>query len=113
METLGTRLRTEREKRNWTQRSLARKAGVGATTIASIEIGRSRATTRLVDIAKALNVNPMWLETGRGPREAMPPPENVYVAAESPEDLARQLARKSDDELAEIFRLILSFIPVL
>ncbi|WP_227105098.1 helix-turn-helix domain-containing protein [Chromobacterium rhizoryzae] len=109
MRTLGTRIKAEREKRGWTQEVLARKAGVGATTITDIETGRSRATTKLVDIARALSVNPQWLETGTGPREPVPAPENTYIAAESKEDLARQLADKSDEEIAEIFRLILSF----
>ncbi|OQS39784.1 transcriptional regulator [Chromobacterium haemolyticum] len=107
MRTLGTRVKAEREKRGWTQEALARKAGVGATTITDIETGRSRATTRLIDIARALAVNPQWLESGTGPRKPVPTLENTYIAAESVDDLARQLAEKSEEEIAELIRLIL------
>lgn len=107
MQTLGTRLKAEREKRGWTQEVLARKAGVGATTITDIETGRSRATTKLVDIARALAVNPQWLETGKGPRQSPPGPENTYVAAESLEDLARKMLDKGPHECAQLLELML------
>jgi len=96
MNRRGERIRTERQRRGWPQEELARKAGVSRSTVADLEGGHSRATTRLLDIAKALNVTPQWLETGKGPKEPVPAPENTYIAAESIEDLARQVADKSD-----------------
>jgi len=107
MQTLGTRLKAEREKRGWTQEVLARKAGIGDTTIADIETGRTRATTKLVDIAKALRVNPQWLQTGNGPKEPVPTPENTYIAAESLEDLADKLLNKGTADIVRLWQLIL------
>lgn len=109
MDTMATRLQAERKKRNWTQRDLARKAGVGPTTIASLESGRSHTSRKLVDIARVLGVNPTWLETGKGPRPALSECEIPYLAAASPEHLAQLLAEKSDEELIELFRLFLTF----
>ncbi|OVE48559.1 helix-turn-helix domain-containing protein [Chromobacterium violaceum] len=101
METLGTRLKAEREALDWTQRTLARRAGCGATTIASIETGRSRGSTKITAIAKALNLNPAWLESGKGPRRPATSDDSIGVLAEN-------LAKWSDEELAELFRLILA-----
>ncbi|MGC0152383.1 helix-turn-helix domain-containing protein [Chromobacterium vaccinii] len=102
MESLGTRLKTERLARRWTQRELARRACIGPSTIVSIESGRSRSTTKLVDIARALNLNPIYLETGKGPRTPPAPADETSL-----ESLAAHLATRSDEELAELFRLIL------
>ncbi|QOD81912.1 helix-turn-helix domain-containing protein [Chromobacterium haemolyticum] len=109
MDSLPQRLKSTREKRGFSQEQLAVRAGVGQSTIAALETDPNRATTKLVQIAKALNVTPTWLETGKGPMNPVPAPENTYIAAESIEDLARQFAEKSDEEIAELFRLILSF----
>lgn len=108
MHTMGTRLKNERERRNLTQRELARKAGVSPTTVADIESGRSHATTKLINIAKALNVDPQWLGTGKGQREQAPSPDNTYIAAESLEDLALKLLDKGNDDIAKLWQLILS-----
>lgn len=107
MESIGNRLRAERERQKLTLQAVAKKAGVGTSTVAELEAGRRRATTRLIQLARALNVNPDWLESGKGPREVVRTPERCYIAAESLEDLARQLVARGNDEIAELWRLVL------
>ncbi|MFK7088661.1 helix-turn-helix transcriptional regulator [Chromobacterium violaceum] len=107
MDTLGRRVRIEREKKGWTQRALARRAGVGHSTIVGIEVERVRETRKLVPIARALGVAPQWLETGRGPREA-PAGNQPYIEAESLEDLAARLLDRGPDEIGRLWSLILA-----
>lgn len=107
MNERGKRIRTERLRRGWAQEELARKAGISRSTVADLEGGHSRATARLLNIAKALGVTPQWLETGKGPREPVPAPENTYIAAESLEDLADKLLDKGIEDIARLWQLIL------
>ena len=107
MESIGSRLRAERERQKLTLQAVAKKAGVGTSTVAELEAGRRRTTTRLIQLARALNVNPDWLESGKGLREVVRNPEHCYIAAESLEDLARQLVARGNDEIAELWRLVL------
>lgn len=53
-----------------TQEQLAKAADVAQTTIGNIEAGLRKQPRNLLAIAKALNVNPEWLQTGKGPKEA-------------------------------------------
>lgn len=67
MDTLAKRLKHAREKANLSQAALAKRIGSGQSTIGSIENGRNQGSGKLLQIARALNVLPEWLETGRGP----------------------------------------------
>lgn len=71
METLAKRLRFIREKQGLTQKQLAEKSGVSQVTINYVESGRNKTTGRLVDIARALHVNPVWLSSGEGEPEGI------------------------------------------
>lgn len=53
-----------------TQEELSKRSGLKQSSISDLEVGKSQGTTYLATLAAALGVNPMWLETGRGPREA-------------------------------------------
>ncbi|BAK75796.1 transcriptional regulator, XRE family [Pseudogulbenkiania sp. NH8B] len=108
MSALGDRIKTEREKRSWSQAALAQRAGVSQTTITDLERGASAATTKLIPIARALKVNPHWLETGQGQRAAPPQGDGRYVAADSLEELAEQLTAKGNDDIARLWQLILA-----
>ena len=67
METIGTRLRLMRKQLNMTQEQLAQRLGVGKTALSMIETGKARLSTRNRNILiQDLNVNPSWLETGKG-----------------------------------------------
>jgi phage repressor protein C with HTH and peptisase S24 domain len=70
MASIGDRVRTTREERGWSQAELARRAGTGVSqrTISNLETNRNQSSRQLVSIARALGVNPIWLESGRGPK---------------------------------------------
>lgn len=64
--TLAGRVKYARSLVGLTQEELARKSGLKQSDVSKIENGRTRATTGMVGLAKALNCNPNWLDTGRG-----------------------------------------------
>jgi len=64
--TMGDRVRTERKAQGINQKALARLAGTSQQVISSIERNNQGGTTYVVQIANALKVNPVWLETGKG-----------------------------------------------
>jgi len=61
-----------------------------------------------LQIARALGVNPVWLETGKGPKDPVIDSENAYIIAESIEDLAEKLVARGDEEVIKLWRAILS-----
>lgn len=69
MDTIGTRIRAEREAQGISRAELARAAGIASTTLSDLELGSSKSTTALHKIARRLGVRPEWLETGRGAKE--------------------------------------------
>lgn len=66
MSTLAERLKQARKEAGLSQAGLAKLVGTGQSTIGSIENGRNQSSGMLVDIARALDVNPDWLAHGRG-----------------------------------------------
>ena len=68
--SIGTRVREARKAAKMTQEELSKRSGLKQSSISDLEVGKSQGTTYLATLAAALGVNPMWLETGRGPREA-------------------------------------------
>ena len=70
METIGSRIRTEREAQGISRAELARSASIATTTLSDLELGLSKSTTALHKIAKRLALRPEWLETGKGPKAA-------------------------------------------
>ena len=64
MSTLAERLRIARKKAGMTQEGLAKAAGVTREAIAQIETGRTLRTRDIMDLAKALDVSPAWLQFG-------------------------------------------------
>ncbi|PTU70787.1 helix-turn-helix domain-containing protein [Chromobacterium haemolyticum] len=103
----GNRIRDVRIARGWSQETLSRKAGITRGTVSALENGISKGTAHLLPLAKALNVNPLWLETGKGARAPVPASDNTYIAAESIEDLALQLVDRGNAEIAKLWQLIL------
>lgn len=77
METIGTRVRRERESQNMDRRELAAKSGVGYSTLSELERGGMQTTTKLRVIADALGVSQQWLETGKGQKN---PTESAAVS---------------------------------
>lgn len=77
MNSIGQRIREEREKQKITRAELARAAGIAATTLSDLELGRSKSTTGLHKIAERLGVRVSWLETGKGSQLEQPKTEDT------------------------------------
>lgn len=81
------------------QGALAKLAGCGQSTIASIERGRNQGSTILPRVAEILGVNALWLAEGRGPKQpdSLPPqpaePSTVSADRTRPPTLADLLER--------------------
>lgn len=64
---MGGRVKLIRKALGITQEQLAQRLGVGKTALSMIETGKTRLSTRNRNIlVQELNVNPNWLETGKG-----------------------------------------------
>ncbi|MGR2678695.1 helix-turn-helix domain-containing protein [Chromobacterium haemolyticum] len=108
MEQYGERIRAAREARGWTQEQLARKVGIGRSTLSTIESNGLDTTTEVFfSLAKALNLNPNWLYAGKGPREPVVPSESAYVSAESLDDLAEKLLDRGPEDVGRLITLLL------
>lgn len=67
MESIGDRVRREREAQGISRADLAKMVGAkGESYISELELGRIKKGSRLHLIAQALKVDLTWLETGRG-----------------------------------------------
>ncbi|WP_216595291.1 helix-turn-helix domain-containing protein [Chromobacterium subtsugae] len=108
MEQIGERIREARESRGWNQEQLARKVGIGRSTLSNIENGGQDTTTEVFfSLAKALKLNPIWVYYGTGPREPAVSEDQTYISAESLEDLAERMLGRGPDEIAQLFTLII------
>ena len=87
---IGDRIRTEREARGWSQKELARRAGVTQGLISQIETGKNKDTKNLAPLALALDVNADWLATGKGPKSRNEQP--AVMATNYPANLIETLA---------------------
>ena len=64
---MGERLKLIRKSLGLTQEQLAQRLGVGKTALSMIETGKARLSSRNRNIlVQELNVNPEWIETGKG-----------------------------------------------
>lgn len=66
MDTIGSRIRAEREAQEISRNELAKAAGIAPTTLSNLELGLSKSSTALHKIARRLGVHVDWLETGKG-----------------------------------------------
>ena len=69
MKTFSDRLKYARQLRGLTQQQLARIAGISQSAIGSYESGQRRSTRALFKLAAALNVEAVWLNSGKGSME--------------------------------------------
>ena len=81
--TFGERVKAARGAAGLTQVQLAAKAGIGQSAISSIEGGSSKWTrgANLLRLAAALDVDPDWLETGKGSQRSNTGPTYQQFAA--------------------------------
>lgn len=82
MNSIAERLKAAREAAGLTQPQLATKARVSQGTIGNIESGLRKRPRDLLSIASALNVSPVWLESGKGPMHG--PLPDAPAETESP-----------------------------
>lgn len=76
METIGDRIRRIRTKKGISRKTLERETGLAYSTIADIENGNQRSSTRLHKIAQALGVTIEELEDGTmSPEPPIPGPQ--------------------------------------
>lgn len=68
-ETIGDRLKARRLELGITQTELAKKVGLTQPAIAHLEKGIREKPRELLEIARALNLNPVYLSTGKGSKE--------------------------------------------
>jgi SOS-response transcriptional repressor LexA len=66
MQSLAQRLKAARKRLGLTQTKLATMAGVQQTDVSKIERGEIRKTTAIPTLARALQCDPHWLQTGDG-----------------------------------------------
>jgi phage repressor protein C with HTH and peptisase S24 domain len=69
MDTLAKRLTWARERKGLTQEALAKLSGVSQGTIGNLESGIRQTARKIVDIATAAGVDPIWLANGKGSPE--------------------------------------------
>lgn len=77
MDTVGGRIRQQREAKGISRIELSKSTGVGYSTLAELERGGMQSSTKLRQIAEALGVSQKWLETGRGGIEAPSAPPDL------------------------------------
>lgn len=112
--TLGERLRSARKAAKLTQTELAERAGLRWQSLVANVEGGQEGTTHIAKFAKVLNVSPLWLETGTGPREhsAKEPDVGAYFPDDESRllrafrlaapDLRRNLLRQADGILEDL-----------
>ena len=66
METLAQRLKFVMDEQGISQNALARMIGVTQPSIKKVLDGNTLNPKNILEIAKALNVSPEWLKTGKG-----------------------------------------------
>lgn len=64
--TLSERIKLAMDEGGFTQASLAEAAGLSQPSVWKITSGKSKSSTKIVELARALKVRPEWLATGRG-----------------------------------------------
>lgn len=83
--TVGERIQQARKLRdNMPRPELARLTGIPYPTLAGLENGDQKDSTKLHVIADVLKVNVRWLQTGKPPRDAAPDPASHSVGLDLP-----------------------------
>lgn len=100
--TLGDRIKQARISKGYTQPQLGEQSQLDQPEISRLESGIYTRTSKMVDLAKALDVNPNWLQYGRGEmkktaghqagEKAAPPTDAALETVKSPVDTVKDSA---------------------
>lgn len=104
MKTLAARLMWAREQKLLTQAGLAKLAGVSQGTIGNLESGLRHSARKIVNIAVALDVDPIWLSEGRGGVETRQEPSLTMVPERAAAEPKMTLAHEDELELLDLYR---------
>lgn len=85
-DTLGARIVYWRERRGWDRSELAKRAKIPYSTLAGIEDGDQKTSTKVPQLAAALGLNPIYLATGKGDPEGQGAPPEDYWPFSFPRD---------------------------
>lgn len=99
--TLAGRLVSEREKREWSQETLAKKAKIATSFIGALESGAQKSSGYLPEIAHALGIDCYWLKTGRGQARPL-----SLVDTKDPEDPIELMRRTLSSEAVHVASLL-------
>ena len=101
---MADRIKQRMQKLGITQDELAKQAELTQPAIFKLLAGKTQRTTRLAEIAKALEVRPQWLATGEGPMvEEGPPAARDVIHEIERRTLSHELG---ESELALILDLV-------
>lgn len=103
LETFAQRLKWAREQKQLSQDELGKLVGVSQSAIGNFESGSRKTSRNLLGLAQALDVAPLWLESGRGDVRPTAPsrraPMSLIDAAKVKIDTAEEL------QLLQVYRL--------
>jgi transcriptional regulator with XRE-family HTH domain len=108
---IGDRIKFWRETRNITVPELAQAAGLKPTTIYDLERGISKSTTKLHHIAKKLQINVDFLESGKGDPLTGVPQQNESAKDDWPFTVSRaRYDRLTNREKEAIDEMITAYV---
>lgn len=103
---IGERIRLERTKKKWSQDKLAHRVGVTQGLISQMENGTNDTSKYLTAIARALDVSPDWLESGKGDprRREVNVPMSLHYPPVIEDTLAVVPDPEGSDKVLVVFR---------
>ena len=114
MNTLASRLRSEREAKGWSQPELAKRSGVKQSFIGALEAENQKNSGWLPELANALGVDAYWLKTGKGKKTLTAPQGDTPPLSEYKPTVISDTRRLSiEDSYAKVVALPSSLIEEL
>lgn len=104
MKTLAARLIWAREQKKLTQDGLAKLAGVSQGTIGNLESGLRQTARKIVNIAVAAGVDPIWLSEGKGEPDGKAMPAVTAAPDLIPSEPKMTLAHDDELRLLDLYR---------
>lgn len=106
---IGARVKAARKARGLSQSDLAKAIGITQPTLSNLEGGRNTSSVKILDMARALQVSPLWLQDGIGEMGEFSE-DNLLFLAQSKEDIAKQLADKGHEYLLEVLQMAMTIL---